>query len=257
MDYAVELKELYKSFNQGRYQVFKGVSLSIPKGQITFILGPSGAGKSVTLKHILGLLRPDQGDVLVFGQRLPYGNPDELRHIRKKFGMLFQGAALFDDMTVYENVAFPLKEHRPKMPEEQVKAKVIEKLHAVGLDPKNTLDKLPSELSGGMRKRVGLARAIILEPDILLYDEPTTGLDPVTRAMVDDLIIETNKNFNLTSVVISHDIPSALYSADHIAFLYQGQFVFWGTPGEFRKSTHPVVSEFMRAEERHRKEMQV
>lgn len=252
---AVELRDVEKSFNEGRYHVFKGVNLKVPKGKITFVLGPSGVGKSVMLKHILGLLKPDKGEVLIFGKPIPYKNGHELNELRKSFGMLFQYAALFDDMTVFQNVAFPLVEHRRAMTVEEMKTKVAEKLKAVGLDPGQTMDKLPSELSGGMKKRVGLARAIVLEPAILLYDEPTTGLDPVTRAMVDDLISETNKKFGLTSIVISHDIPSALYSADVIAFLCDGKIVFNGTPAEFRKCDHPMARMFLESEERHRKEM--
>ena len=216
--HVIELREVFKSFKSGSFKVFNGLNLKVPRGKIVFLLGPSGVGKSVMLKHILGLLRPDKGEVIISGQPIPK-RPVELSQFRKKFGVLFQSAALFDDMTVFDNVAFPLVENRRKMPASEVKEKVIEKLKAVGLDPEPTMPKFPNELSGGMRKRVGLARAIVLEPEILLYDEPTTGLDPVTRAMVDDLIIQTNNNFGLTSFVISHDIPSALYSADFLAFL--------------------------------------
>lgn len=253
-EFAIDVRDIHKRFSK-RYEVFKGVSLQIPKGKITFVLGPSGVGKSVLLKHMLGLLKPDSGEVLIKGIPIPYKNSEALNDLRKSFGMLFQYAALFDDMTVYENVAFPLVEHRRKMSKEEILKKVTEKLEAVGLKPSETLDKYPNELSGGMKKRVGLARAIVLEPQILLYDEPTTGLDPVTRSMVDDLIVNTNTKFGLTSVVISHDIPSALYSADHIAFLSDGKIVFWGTPEEFKKTEHPVAKAFLQAEERHRKEV--
>lgn len=252
---AIEMKDVHKSFSKGRYHVFRGIDFMVPEGKVVFLLGPSGVGKSVTLKHILGLLKPDSGDVRVFGQSIPYGNPKAIAEMRKLFGMLFQNAALFDDMTVFQNVAFPLVEHRRSMPKAEVRAKVVEKLKAVGLNPEQSMDKFPNELSGGMRKRVGLARAIVLEPQILLYDEPTTGLDPVTRAMVDDLIVDTNEKFKLTSVVISHDIPSALYSADYIAFLFEGKIVFWGTPEQFRKADHPMIRSFLDSEERHRKEM--
>lgn len=253
--YAIELRDVHKAFSQGRYQVFRGVELRVPAGQITFVLGPSGVGKSVMLKHILGLLKPDQGEVLIFGDHIPYKNARELNEMRKHFGMLFQNAALFDDMTVFQNVAFPLVEHRKGLSYQQMREIVSEKLKAVGLVPENSMDKFPNELSGGMRKRVGLARAIVLEPQILLYDEPTTGLDPVTRSMVDDLIVDTNGKFGLTSVVISHDIPSALFSADHIAFLFDGRIVFRGTPAEFVRTEHPMARAFLDAEERHRKEI--
>lgn len=252
---AIDIRDIHKSFSGGRYKIFTGLSLKIPKGSITFVLGPSGVGKSVMFKHILGLLKPDAGEIDIFGEAIPYGDSRGMNDMRRHFGMLFQNAALFDDMTVYENVAFPLVEHRRGMSRAERRAKVADKLKAVGLDPENTMDKYPNELSGGMRKRVGLARAIVLEPEILLYDEPTTGLDPMTRATVDDLIVDTNKTFGLTSVVISHDIPSALYSADYIGFLYQGKIAFFGTPEEFRKSTHPMIQGFLKSEERHRKEM--
>lgn len=252
---AIELRGIQKSFARGRYRVFSGVDLSVQKSKILFVLGPSGVGKSVLLKHILGLLEPDRGEVFVFGKKIPYRNPSELSEFRKHFGVLFQGAALFDDMTVFQNVAFPLIENQRKISHAELERKVHERLRAVGLDPAQTSDKLPNELSGGMRKRVGLARAIMLEPQILLYDEPTTGLDPITRAVVDDLIIEMNEKLGLTSIVISHDIPSALYSADKIAFLFDGKIVFYGTPDEFRRCQHPQIQGFLQSEERHRKEM--
>jgi phospholipid/cholesterol/gamma-HCH transport system ATP-binding protein len=254
MTYAIEINNIFKSFGHGKYPVFKGLSLNIKKGEVTFVLGPSGVGKSVTLKHILGLLKPDQGEVRIFGEPIPYHDAQKLNEMRKNFGMLFQYAALFDDMTVFENVAFPLIEHR-KLSVQEMKKIVSEKLLAVGLDPEQSLYKYPNELSGGMKKRVGLARAIVLGPQILLYDEPTTGLDPVTRAMVDDLIVETNHQFKLTSLVISHDIPSALYSAQHIAFLFEGQIVFFGTPEEFLECQHPMVRKFIESEERHRRQI--
>ncbi|HRK01298.1 MAG TPA: ABC transporter ATP-binding protein [Oligoflexia bacterium] len=250
---AIVIRDVRKSFSRGRYHVFRGLNLNVPKGKITFLLGPSGVGKSVLLKHILGLLKPDSGEVLVGGQAIPYENSRKLAEMRKRFGMLFQNSALFDDMTVGQNVEFPLVEHRKQMTREQRRSKVVEKLLAVGLKPDQTIDKFPNELSGGMRKRVGLARAIVLEPEFMLYDEPTTGLDPVTRSMVDDLIIETNQKFKLTTIVISHDIPSALYSADYIAFLNDGQIAFFGTPDEFRGCTHPVARGFLESEARHRK----
>ncbi len=252
---AIDLREIHKSFKGGSFTVYRGLNIQVPKNTVTFILGPSGVGKSVMLKHTLGLLKPDSGSVKIFGKEIPYEDKRELNEMRKHFGMLFQNSALFDDFTVYENVAFPLREHRKGITEPEIKAKVIDKLKAVGLDPTPTIPKFPSELSGGMKKRVALARAIILEPQILLYDEPTTGLDPVTRAMVDDLIVETNKKFGLTSVVISHDILSAINTADHIGFLFGGKIVFWGTPAEFVKCDHEMVRSFLNAEQRHKKEL--
>lgn len=252
---VVDVEDVYKSFSNGRYVIYNGVNLQVHEGDITFILGPSGSGKSVLLKHIVGLLRPDKGKIRIYGQEIPYNDSSQMKEMRKHFGVLFQHAALFDDMTVLENVSFPLNEHRKDLSEKKKRDIVSQKLEAVGLDPKSTLEKFPRELSGGMKKRVGLARAIVLEPQILIYDEPTTGLDPVTRAMVDELIIEMNRKFGLTSLVISHDILSALHSAQEIAFLHGGKFAFVGVPSEFKKCKHPVVRSFLEAEERHRQEI--
>lgn len=246
---SISLKNVYKSFRKGRDQVLKGVTIDFPAGELTYILGSSGAGKSVTLKHVLGLLQPDSGEVWVAGKNMTTLEGEALSEHRKVFGMLFQNAALFDGMTVYENVAFPLHEHTT-LAEEIVFEKVSQALTTLGMPPgpNSAYDKFPSELSGGMRKRVGLARAIIQEPSILLYDEPTTGLDPVTRNTVDELIETLKTKLKLTSIVISHDIPSALRLADHIAFLHQGEIVFWGTPKEFRKFEHPAIQNFLQAE---------
>jgi phospholipid/cholesterol/gamma-HCH transport system ATP-binding protein len=244
---SVRMENVSKSFRDGRDKVLKGVSLDFPVGKLTYILGGSGAGKSVMLKHILGLLQPDSGKIWVGDQDMSQVRGREMGKVRLKFGMLFQNSALFDDMTVYENVAFPLREHT-KMTETEIEASVKKTLSLLGMT--TGLDKLPNELSGGMRKRVGLARAIIREPAILLYDEPTTGLDPVTRTTVDELIETLKRELKLTSIVISHDIPSALLLADCIAFLYQGEIVFFGNPSEFRQSQHPAIQAFLDAERR-------
>jgi phospholipid/cholesterol/gamma-HCH transport system ATP-binding protein len=241
----IEVRSLQKSFRGGRDAVLKGASLSFFRGELTYILGSSGAGKSVLLKHILGLLQPDSGEVWVAGQNLAHLDRDRLRDHRTNFGMLFQNSALFDDFTIFENVAFPLREHT-SFSETEIQEKVTRALSHLGM--KTGYDKFPNELSGGMRKRVGLARAIVREPQILLYDEPTTGLDPVTRTTVDDLIADLKSRLHLTSIVISHDIPSALYLADRIAFLHQGQFVFQGTAKEFVRSEHPAIRLFLDAE---------
>jgi phospholipid/cholesterol/gamma-HCH transport system ATP-binding protein len=246
-DNGITLENVHKSFGAGRYQVLKGVSIDFPPGKLTYILGSSGAGKSVMLKHILGLLKPDEGRVIVAGQDMAQLGRRQLKAQRKVFGVLFQNSALFDDMTIYENVAFPLREHT-RLKESEIKAKVTHNLSILGM--KESYDKLPNELSGGMKKRVALARAIIREPSILLYDEPTTGLDPVTRKTVDELIETLKRELKLTSVVISHDIPSALLLADHIAFLHKGEIVFWGEPKEFRRAQHEAIQAFLRAEER-------
>jgi phospholipid/cholesterol/gamma-HCH transport system ATP-binding protein len=242
---AIELKNVYKSFRDGRDMILKGINIQFPKGKLTYILGSSGTGKSVTLKHILGLLFPDQGEVRVFGQDLSAMTLNELTKFREKFGMVFQNAALFDDMTVFENVAFPLREHT-SFSEAEIEKEVIKILEILGMN--GPYDKFPSEISGGMRKRVGIARAMIRKPEILLYDEPTTGLDPLTRMTVDDLIEKLKREFTLTSVVISHDIPSALRLADQIVFLDQGKVVFCGLPHEFVKSENPAIRDFIRAD---------
>lgn len=236
-----------KSFRSGRDTVLNGLSVDFPKGKLTYILGPSGVGKSVTLKHILGLLRPDSGQVWVSGRNMSELSGRELAKHRKVFGMLFQNSALFDDMTIFENVAFPLREHT-QLTEEQIEIKVMNSLKILGIA--KGYDKFPNELSGGMKKRVALARAIIREPEILLYDEPTTGLDPVTRVTVDELIETLKRELKLTSLVISHDIPSALRLADQIAFLHEGQFAFWGSPEEFKKTDHEVIRRFLDADKK-------
>jgi phospholipid/cholesterol/gamma-HCH transport system ATP-binding protein len=239
-DIIIELKEVHKSF--GRHEVHKGINIKVPRGGITVILGPSGTGKSVLLKEMMGLIMPDKGEVIVDGVDITKISKRELVNIRKRFGMLFQNAALFDSMTVYENVAFPLREHT-KLKEKQIKEIVIEKLRLVGL--KDVENKMPSELSGGMRKRVGLARAIVLEPQIILYDEPTTGLDPIMRDVVDDLIYSTQKHLNITSVVISHDIDSAFKIADYMAMIYAGNTILNDTKDNFKNSDNPYVQQFI------------
>lgn len=241
------LKNVYKSFKGGEEQILRGVTIDFPPSQLTYILGSSGAGKSVLLKHVLGLLKPDRGEVWVGGRNVAKLKPRELAEVRSQCGMLFQNSALFDGMSVYENVAFPLREHT-NLEEKAISERVHRTLSLLGM--KGGYDKMPNELSGGMRKRVGLARAIIREPSILLYDEPTTGLDPVTRTTVDELIETLKRELKLTSIVISHDIPSALLLADRVAFLYQGKIVFFGTPREFRKSDHPAIQDFIIAEQR-------
>jgi len=236
----IELVDIHKSF--GRQKVLDGLNLTIEDGKTTVIIGGSGGGKSVLLKHIIGLLRPDSGQVLVDGVNITTLNDRELNEIRKKFGMLFQEAALFDSMNVRENVAFPLREHTKKK-EDEIRQIVAERLKAVGLP--GAEDKMPSELSGGMRKRVGLARAIAMHPQIVLFDEPTTGLDPVMTEAINELIIETQKNFDLTCVVISHDVQSIFTVGHKIAMLYKGKIIEYGTPEEIRESTDPVLRQFL------------
>ena len=238
----IELKQVYKSF--GTLQVLKGLDLCIPKGKITVILGPSGIGKSVTLKLIIGLLKPDRGRVMVDGTDISQLTPRELNRFRRRFGMLFQSAALFDSMSVADNIAFPLREHTDKT-EAEIESRVQETLAQVGLP--HVGEKFPSELSGGMRKRVGLARAITLEPQIILYDEPTTGLDPVMCNSINDLIVTMQQRLHTTSVIISHDIESTFKVADQVAMLDDGRIVEVGPPASFRKSQQQAVRDFLGA----------
>lgn len=237
----IEIVDLHKSF--GTHKVLTGINLSIPAGSTCVILGGSGSGKTVLMKHMIGLLKPDTGRVMVDGEDIVPMGAEQLEVLRRKFGMVFQAAALFDSMTVYENVSFPLREHRKDLAEEQMRELVREKLQIVGL--KNVEEKFPADLSGGMRKRVGLARAIVMDPKIVLYDEPTTGLDPITTDYVDEMILDAKKQLGVTSVVISHDIASAFKVADNIAFLYQGVIVDQGHPSTLRHSQHPAVKLFL------------
>jgi phospholipid/cholesterol/gamma-HCH transport system ATP-binding protein len=236
----ISVRDLYKSF--GGNPVLTGVNLDVDEGTTCVILGGSGSGKTVLMKHIIGLLKPDRGQVLVDGEDVvPLGDL-EMERVRRKFGMVFQGAALFDSMTVYENVAFPLREHA-KLSETEMRKRVAEKLAIVGLH--DVADRYPADLSGGMRKRVGLARAIVRDPKIVLYDEPTTGLDPITTDYVDEMILTAKAKLGVTSLVISHDVASAFKVADQIAFLSEGKIVAHAPPAEIRQSTHPAVQLFL------------
>jgi phospholipid/cholesterol/gamma-HCH transport system ATP-binding protein len=236
----IHLVNVNKSFRD--QPVLRDLNLTIPTGQTTVIIGRSGGGKSVLLKHIMGLIRPDSGEIWIDGEEINRLRERDLYRIRKRFGMLFQEGALFDSMTIGENVAFPLREHR-QMTSKDIENTVIEKLGLVGLS--GVENKMPSELSGGMRKRAALARAIALEPDILLFDEPTTGLDPIMTAAIDHLVIETQNRFQLTCVVISHDIQSVFRIAHNIAMLYEGNIIEQGTPEAFSRSTNNIVQDFL------------
>ncbi len=241
---AVEINNLTKVF--GKHTVLNDLSFDIPRGKITTILGFSGAGKSTLLKHILGLHKPTSGEIKVLDKNLSKMDEVSLREFRQNFGMLFQYAALFDSMTAKENVLFPLKEFTKLSPEE-IDEKGTNLLESVGLE-EISHDKLPSELSGGMRKRVGLARALALSPDIMLYDEPTTGLDPITTKMVNDLIVKTgevHKEQQMSSIIISHDVQATLKISDYVAFLNRGNIVEYLPAKEFAKSDHPLVQEFI------------
>jgi len=241
-DPFVEFVDLYKAY--GSKKVLRGASLKVYRGEVVVILGGSGTGKSVTLRHMLGLEAPDSGRVLVEQEDITDFPEEELYRVRKKFGMLFQSGALFDSMTVFENIAFPLREHT-EMSDAEIARAVREKLELVNLP--NTEHLMPVDLSGGMRKRVGLARSIVLDPKVILYDEPTTGLDPITSQTINELIIDLQAKLNVTSVVVTHDIHSAFSVGDRIAFLNQGVFEWVGTMDEARDSDHPKLREFLKA----------
>ncbi len=236
----IEFKNVTKIF--GSFRVLDELDLVIPRGKITVILGKSGEGKSVTIKHIMGLLKPTSGRVVVDGQDITEWDEPELREYRKKFGMLFQMAALFDSLTVGENVMFPLMEHT-QMKQAEMQARAEEVLRDVGLP--DIQHRYPQELSTGEKKRVGLARALSHKPQIILYDEPTTGMDPLVSEMIDKLISDVSqKSADLTSVVISHDLKAALDIADHVVMLYKGRVQLAGSPDEFRKTKDPVIRQF-------------
>ena len=240
--YQIRVRGVHKRF--GEHHVLKGIDLDIERGKINVIIGGSGAGKSVMMKHLTGLLRPTEGQVFIDGEDIAPMNDFELNRVRFKFGMLFQYAALFDSMTVEENVMFPLLERRRRqMTRAQMKDLVRDKLHSLALY--DVERKFPAELSGGMRKRVGLARAIVLEPEILFYDEPTTGLDPIATKNVDDMIAEIADRLGVTSVVISHDMASTFRIGHRVSMLYMGQIVASGTPDEILINPNPQLREFL------------
>lgn len=236
----VQIERLHKSFNG--LQVLSGVDITIHRGESIVIIGQSGCGKSVLIKHVIRLLEPDEGRVVFDGQDLAELDTKQITSVRQQIGMLFQSAALFDSLSVAENVGLGLKESR-RYNDASIKEIVHEKLDMVGLS--GAAEKSPAELSGGMRKRVGLARAIADTPELLLYDEPTTGLDPIRADMIDDLIVELNRKLNVTSIAVTHDMKSAFKIANRIIMLYEGKVEFDGTPDEIRTSDNPVVKQFI------------
>ncbi len=226
----------------GRKQVLDGLDLDIQTGETIVVLGPSGTGKSVLLKHIIGLMTPDKGSIQVDDDELIGMKERELNEVRKRFGMLFQGAALFDSMTVGENVGLSLREHL-RMSEQDIHKRVTERLEWVGL--KGVEEVKPASLSGGMRKRAGLARAIVMDPQVILYDEPTTGLDPIMSDVINQLIRSLQQRMGVTSVVVTHDMTSAYKVADRMAMLYGGKVVFTGTVDEVRTTKDPLMRQFI------------
>jgi len=240
----IEIIDLYKSFN-GQV-VLDGINLTIPKGDITVVIGKSGVGKSVLLKHLVGLLHPDRGQVLVDGEDLTRLKGRRLQDFKKRFAVLFQGGALFDSLTVFENIAFPLRE-KTRLSEAEITGRVHLRLVQMNLTPE-VGNKYPAELSGGMKKRVALARAMIQEPEIILYDEPVTGLDPPMTNTVFHLIKKTHEESGYTALVVAHDIPEVFQIADHVAMLHKGRIIAYGTPEEIQRHPDPVVQSFLHGE---------
>jgi phospholipid/cholesterol/gamma-HCH transport system ATP-binding protein len=235
----IRLEQVYKKFNGQR--ILNGVDLNIRKGSITTIIGRSGGGKSVLIRTMIGLETPDSGAIFIDGENIVGMRSKQLNRIRRRFGVLFQDAALFDSLSVRENVAFPIREHM-RLSEKKVRELVHEKLRQVGLVGHD--DKFPGELSGGMRKRVGLARALALDPDVVLFDEPTTGLDPIMAAVIYDLIEKTHQEREVTYVLVSHDIHGVLRVSHEVMMLFQGKIAVQGTPAEIRHSDDPLIRQF-------------
>lgn len=236
----IEIKNLYKSFNN--HPVLNDINLSVQEGEIISLLGASGTGKSVLLKELIGLIKPDKGDIFVMGKNVAQMNEDALIKLRVHVGMLFQGAALFDSLTVFENIAYPLREHL-HLSEVEIRYRVSEKLQLVGL--KGIEAKMPDELSGGMKKRVGLARAIATDPEIILYDEPTTGLDPITAQRINVLIMELQKKLGITTIVVTHDLHCVKTVSDRIAMLHEGKIIVVGTWQEIASCPLKEVKDFI------------
>jgi phospholipid/cholesterol/gamma-HCH transport system ATP-binding protein len=238
----VRVRDLHKSY--GDHHVLKGVSLDVYRTKTNLIIGPSGSGKTVLMRQLIRLEKPDSGEIIVDGVDIASLDGLALDPVRRRFGMVFQMSALFDSMTVFDNVAFPLREHT-RLSAKDVRDRVMARLADLGIEP--AWSRMPSELSGGMQKRVAVARALVLETDILIYDEPTTGLDPITARSVDELISEAEDKFGVTSLVISHDMASVMHTADHVTFLYFGKVTESASPADFLRSGNPALREFLDA----------
>jgi phospholipid/cholesterol/gamma-HCH transport system ATP-binding protein len=236
----IEIINLRKSF--GGQKVLNGLSMRIEEGELAAVIGGSGSGKSVFLKHLIGILRPDEGNILIEGVDITKARGAQLDTVRENFGVVFQEGALFDSLSVFDNIAFPLRE-KTKLPRDEVEEKVITALEDVGL--KGMEMKYPAEISGGMKRRVALARALITEPKIVLFDEPTTGLDPIISSSIHRLIISTHRKYGFTGVIISHEIPEIFEVADKVGMLYNGTLIEYGTPEEIQKSSNPFVKQFI------------
>ncbi len=241
MDEFLVVQDLWKSF--GDNHVLRGADISFAEGEVTSIIGQSGTGKSVLIKNIIGVLEPDRGDIFFRGTSMITSEQETRNEMRRQFGYLFQDSALFDSMTVAENIAFPLVEGRGEKNKDFIAEVVREKLEWIGLP--NVADSYPAELSGGMRKRVGLARTLAVQPQVLLFDEPTTGLDPILAATINDLITKVNEEFGITCILITHDIQATFRISDYIGFLYQGKIQAQGRPEELSDTDHPVLREFI------------
>jgi len=240
---TIRIRDVHKSF--GKTHVLRGVNLEVKCGETMVVIGGSGTGKSVLLKCIIGLLHHDRGEILVDGQEISHLKEKDWNQLLRKFGMVFQRDALFDSITIWENVGFGLRQHTP-LTDEEIKAIAVDKLKLVGLQ--DIEDRMPAELSGGMRKRVSLARAIAMEPSIILYDEPTTGLDPVMANVINELMVRMREKLEVTSIVITHDMESAYRIADQIAMLYKGEIIQVGTPEDIRNTSNEIVRQFIQGE---------
>ncbi|TVR67720.1 MAG: ATP-binding cassette domain-containing protein [Spirochaetaceae bacterium] len=241
METIVEVQDIHKAF--GSLEVLKGASMPFEEGRITAIIGQSGTGKSVLIKTIIGVMDPDRGEVFFRGEEITTAPAERRREIRRNFGYLFQDSALFDSMSVYDNIAFPLVESLGMRDRKKIRAIVEEKLEWIGLPEVGR--KMPAELSGGMRKRVGLARTLAARPEVLLFDEPTTGLDPVLAESINDLIVRVNEEFGITCILITHDIQATFRISNAIGFLYEGVIQEHGTPEELSRTSHPILRKFL------------